>query len=73
MVSLKTIKNTLDGLFVIDGDKGIEHIKSAIVELGKASESLESVSVRGRDAADALLGCMFAIDMIIGKEKEDGR
>lgn len=73
MVSLINIKDALECLPVIDGDKGIGHIDNAILELHKALESLDGVSISGRVSVDALLGCMLAIDMIIGKEDDDGR
>ena len=72
MVSIRELKFALENLDVIGGDKGIEHVDSAIESLKIASDALNTVSVRGRANVDALLGIMFAIDMIIGKEGDNG-
>lgn len=72
MVSLIEIKNALVNLESSSGDKGIEYIDAAIDNLKAASDALNTVSVRGRNSVDALLGCMIGIDMIIGKEGDNG-
>lgn len=72
-INLDVIKNSIRG---VDGEgwdgKTINYIDDAIEQLEKLQESLENVSVKGRKNLDALLGCMMGIDMIIGKEEDDG-
>ena len=72
MVTLKEIKAVLEEIESESGDKGIEYIEAAIANLCTAQEALNTVSVRGRDSVDKLLGCMVGLDMIIG-EGEHGR
>ena len=72
MVSIIEIKRALESLECESGDKGLEHIEAAIVNLELANNALNTVSVRGRQSVDALLGCMIGIDMIIGKEGDNG-
>lgn len=71
MVSIKQIKITLGSIDVIDGDTSTEHLDKAVAELEMASEALNTISVRGRDNLDKLLGCMLGIDMILGKKESD--
>lgn len=71
MASIKQIKFTLGSLDVIDGDTTTEHLDNAVAELEMASEALNTIGVRGRDNIDKLLGCMLAIDMILGKKESD--
>lgn len=69
-ISLKKLKATLRN---VDGEGWdgltMNYLDDAIDSLGKLSESLENVTVKGRDNLDALLGCMVGIDMIIGEEE----
>lgn len=48
----------------------VEHLNIAIDELKALLEALDDVEVRGRDRVDTLLGCMMAIEAIIGKDGE---
>ena len=48
-----------------------EHIEDAIAELRGLLAELDEVEVKGRTKVDTLLGCMMAIDAIIG-EKQNG-
>ena len=70
-----TINQIKDAIRKIDGEgwdgKAINYIDDAIDSLAKLKDSLENVSVKGRDNVDALLGCMMGLDMIIGEE-DDG-
>lgn len=68
MVNLKQLTTALQTLGV-----GRKHIDNAIEELEELLIDLESVPVSGRKSVDTMLGCMMAIDMIIGEEKENGR
>ena len=49
-----------------------EHIENAIKELRALQDELDEVEVKGRNKVDTLLGCMMALDAIIGKEGEHG-
>ena len=66
MISLKQIAPALDSLGV-----GTEHLSLAIDELTALLEALDDVEVKGRDRVDTLLGCMMAIEAIIGKDGEN--
>lgn len=50
---------------------GTEHIEAAMEELRGLLAELDEVEVKGRQKVDTLLGCMMAIDAIIG-EKQNG-
>ena len=49
-----------------------EHVEAAINELNRLLGELDEVEVKGRTNVDTLLGCMMAIDTIIGQEVTDG-
>lgn len=68
MVSLKQIAPALKVLGADD-----KHVVTAIAELTMALAELETVEVKGRENVDTMLGCMMAIDAIIGTEANDGR
>lgn len=64
MVSLLKVKVAAYELGV-----DISHAEKAIVELRDFLDVLDGVSVKGRESVDTLLGCMMAIEAIIGDEK----
>lgn len=68
MVSLKQIAAALISLGVSE-----HHINDAIEALTQLLIELDEVEVKGRQSVDTLLGCMMALDSIIGEEKKDGR
>ena len=47
------------------------HIELAIAELNALLAELDEVEVKGRQNVDTLLGCMMAIEAIIG-DKQNG-
>lgn len=47
-----------------------ENIYAAINELQNLLVALDEVEVKGRQNVDTLLGCMMAIEAIIGKDGE---
>ena len=67
MVSLKQIAVALISLGVNE-----HHINEAIEALTHLLIELDEVEVKGRQSVDTLLGCMMAIEAIIGKEGENG-
>lgn len=67
MVTLKQLIAALITLGV-----NTEHVNLAIDELTKVLADLDEVEVKGRQNVDTLLGCMMALDAIIGKEGENG-
>lgn len=67
MVTLKQLIPALISLGV-----SAEHIDLAIAELRGLLAELDEVEVKGRQQVDTLLGCMMAIEAIIGKEGENG-
>ena len=68
MVSLKMLISALACLGI-----SRERIDSAISELSALLSDLDEVEVKGRQQVDTLLGCMMAIEAIIGKDGENGR
>lgn len=50
-----------------------EHIDKAIEHLTCLLAELDEVEVKGRQQVDTLLGCMMAIEAIIGKDGDNGR
>lgn len=72
MTNLKQVKYTLEHIDIIDGDNSTEYIDKAVEALETAAEALNTISVRGKDNLDQLLGCMLGIEMILGKEESDG-
>ena len=66
MVSLKQVIFALRSLGVDE-----THINNAIAELTVILGELDEIEVKGRNKLDALLGCMMAIEAIIG-EKQNG-
>lgn len=63
MVSLKQLVPALASIGISGG-----HIDVAINELHELLAELDEVEVKGRTNVDTLLGCMMAIDAIIGKD-----
>lgn len=66
MITLKQIIPALQTLGV-----STEHIEAAMADLRDLLAELDEVEVKGRTKVDTLLGCMMAIDAIIG-EKQNG-
>ena len=48
-----------------------ENIYAAINELQNLLVALDEVEVKGRQNVDTLLGCMMAIEAIVGKDGEN--
>lgn len=71
MANLKQVKYTLEHLETVDGDTSTEYVDKAIEALETAQEALNTISVRGRENLDQLLGCMLGIDMILGNKNEE--
>lgn len=46
-----------------------EHINNALDELNALLAELDEVEVKGRQNVDTLLGCMMALEAIIGEQK----
>lgn len=68
--SLQQIIDALDNLCVLEGDKApiLLKLDEARQIIKTALQDMDSLSVQGRGALDALLGCMMAIEAIIGKD-----
>lgn len=66
MITLKQLIPALQTLGV-----STERIEAAMAELRGLLAELDEVEVKGRQSVDTLLGCMMAIDAIIG-EKQNG-
>lgn len=72
--SLEQIIEALNTVVSLNGDKepAIEKLKEANDLLDKALDDLDCVTVAGRSTIDTLLGCMMAIEAIIGKKGNNG-
>ena len=67
MITLKQLIPALQTLGV-----STERIEAAMEELRGLLAELDEVEVKGRQKVDTLLGCMMALDAIIGKEEQHG-
>ena len=65
-----TLKQIIPALISLGVDAA--HIDEAIVVLSALLAELDEVEVKGRDKVDTLLGCMMAIEAIIGEDKPNG-
>lgn len=65
-----TLKQLIPALISLGANE--EHIELAIAELQALLTELDEVEVKGRQKVDTMLGCMMAIDAIIGKEEQHG-
>lgn len=70
MVTLRQIDSAIDSL-KCNGDKDavLEQISCAIDALKDALNGMDELNVKGRDNVDTLLGCMMAVEAIIGEDK----
>lgn len=64
-----TLKQLIPALACVGVDA--EHIEAAIAELRSLLAELDEVEVKGRQNVDTLLGCMMAIEAIVGKDGEN--
>ena len=67
MITLKQLIPALLSLGV-----SVEHIEAAIDELRGLLAELDEVEVKGRTNVDTLLGCMMAIEAIVGQDGDNG-
>lgn len=67
MITLKQLIPALVSLGVSE-----QHIELAIAELRGLLAELDEVEVKGRTNVDTLLGCMMAIEAIVGKDGDNG-
>ena len=65
-----TLKQLIPALACVGVDR--THIDKAMDELCALLAELDEVEVKGRQNVDTLLGCMMALDAIIGKEDANG-
>ena len=70
MVSLNQLIPALESIGAREED--IERVKNAQNDLVIALDGLNYVKVAGRRNVDVMLGCMMAIEAIIGKEDGNG-
>lgn len=61
-----TLKQLIPALISIG--VSVEHIDLAITELLGLLAELDEVEVKGRQNVDTLLGCMMALEAIIGEK-----
>lgn len=70
MYSLDQIISAIETLCVLGGDKDpvVEKLKQAKEMLEDALKDMNGLTVAGRNILDTLLGCMMAIETIVGGE-----
>lgn len=69
MVTLRQIYSAIDSLDCTgDKDAVLEQLSSAIDALEDAIKSMDELTVKGRNSVDTLLGCMMAVEQIIGED-----
>lgn len=64
-----TLKHIIAALVSLDIPT--ESVDRAVSALEQMLQELDEVSVKGRQKVDTLLGCMMAIEAIIGKDGGD--
>lgn len=64
-----TLKQLIPALITLGVNT--EHVNHAIDELTQVLADLDEVEVKGRQNVDTLLGCMMAIEAIVGKDGEN--
>lgn len=62
-----TLKQLIPALITLG--VSAQHIELAIDELRGLLAELDEVEVKGRQNVDTLLGCMMALEAIIGEQK----
>ncbi len=67
MVALKQI---IPAIVSVGGNA--DKVERAIEYLSQCLAELDEIEVKGRDKVDTLLGCMMAIEAIIGEDKPNG-
>lgn len=67
--SIQLIQNAIANLTILDGDKEpiLEQLSCAADAIKSALKSMDDLTVKGRENVDVLLGCMMAMDAIIGE------
>jgi len=72
--SLRLIKETIEKFDTCEENKeeAISTLELAIDAINRSLCALDGISVKGRQSLDTLLGCMMALDAIIGKEEVNG-
>lgn len=69
MITLRQIYSAIDSLKCGgDKDASLEQLSSAIDALEDAVKSMDELTVKGRNSVDTLLGCMMAVEQIIGED-----
>ena len=64
-----TLKQLVPALISLGADATL--VTEAIKYLREMLEQLDNIEVKGREKVDTLLGCMMAIEAIIGKDGDD--
>lgn len=69
--NLDQIKNALNTLCTISGstDVAVGKIENAKLLLEEAIQELNGIPVAGKGALDCLLGCIMALEVIIGENE----
>ena len=69
--NLNQIKNALNTLCTIGGstDVAVGRIENAKLLLEEAIQELNGIPVAGKGALDCLLGCIMALEVIIGENE----
>lgn len=70
MYTLKQVLAAVDNVTALGGDKEVVNnsLTAAIQNLNDALDGMDRLQVGGRFHLDTLLGCMMAVEQIIGEE-----
>lgn len=71
-ITLSNITYSLENLGLSDEsiEKSLVLINNAKDELNKALQSMDEITVKGKEPMNVLLGCILAIEKIIGDKGE---
>lgn len=74
MVTIKQVRSAIENLIQYGGNKDavLECLDCAIDAVKNALSGMDELTVKGRDNVDTLLGCMMAIEQIVGEDKNNG-
>ena len=74
MITLVRVFEAIDNLVVADGDKkeARDCLATAINALKDSLDSMDKLQVCNRNNVDTLLGCMMAVEQIIGEGENNG-
>lgn len=74
-ISVKRVRDAMSDLHPAETsgrDEAVEFLDAAIKNLESAQNKMDTIMVCGREPVDVLLGCMMAIDALLGRGEDNG-